>query len=326
METGRPAPSLGPAIPFIMRLAIKICVTLLLSLAVAESQEPQQAQQPTTPGFPAQRRPRPRPQRPMPQQLHPDDPWSPDPPPEGGVVTPPPQRYIPAAATAPAPAPAAITAPAAQPGPVQQAEDLGPAAAPQVAYRNGELTIRAINSTLESVLIAIRNKAGVQFEGLEGGASERIAVNMGPLPEGEVLAAILAGSRYDFIVVERPDSPGVVQRVLLSARKGSTAATAQGAPMQPASRPAGGDEEENPDEVSAEPESPQDTAARPPIMQAQPQMQINPQPPQPQPGQQPTGPKTPEQLLEELKQMQQRQQQQQPPPQQQSPLKQQPPL
>jgi hypothetical protein len=288
-----------------MRFVFKICVALLLLGIVAESQEAP----PLQPAVRPQRR-----QRPERVQPHSGDSWYPDPQPEGASIPSQPPAYTP---PAPASTPGSVAAaPAAQPGTGQQQsndqllnDQLPPAAAPQVAFRNGELTVRAINSTLESVLNAIRSKAGVQFEGLEGGGSERIAVSMGPLPEGEVLAAILAGSHYDFIVVERPDSPGIVQRVVLSARKGSLPAGMQTSGMQPP-RPAAGEDEETPDEASAEPESPQDTPAHPPILQAQPQMQINPQPQQPQPG--PTGPKTPEQLLEELKQMQQRQQQQQP--------------
>ena len=294
-------------------------MTLLLLAAVAGSQQPVPQTVPAAP--------RPRPHRVVHAQPHLEDPWYPDPPAEGGSPQPSPAAQP--APTAPGTASAMTPAQAPQAAPMQQMIDqqLPPATAPQVAFRDGQLTVRAINSTLESVLSAIRNKAGIQFEGLEG-APERVAISMGPLPEGEVLAAVLAGSHYDFIVVERPDSPGIVQRVLLSPRRGSASASAAAPGMtgtQPASRPASGDEDETPDETSVEAESPQDTPARPPIMQAQPQMQINPQPQQPQPGQQPTTPKTPEQLLEELKQMQQRQQQQQPPPQQQAPLKQ-PPL
>jgi hypothetical protein len=300
-----------------MRLAFKICMSVLLLAGVAESQEPM------TPAV--QMPPRPRPHRVVRPQIRPqthlDDPWYPDPAPTDGSSGQP----------SPAPQPAAITSgsapavtPAPQPAPVQQRveEQLPPPTPPEVAYRDGLLTVRAINSTLESVLTAIRNKAGIQFEGLES-APERVVISMGPLPEGEVLATILGGSRFDYIAVDRPDSPGIVQRVLLTARRGASATgQASSATQPPAQRMGTGEEEENPEESSAEPESPQDTPARPPIMQAQPQMQINPQPNQPQPNQQPTGPKTPEQLLEELKQMQQRQQQQQP---QDAPLPRKPP-
>jgi hypothetical protein len=296
-----------------MRFVFKMCVALLLLGIVAESQEP------APPLQPAVRPRRTRPPRAERVQPHTGDAWYPDPPPEGDAnSSPPPQTYAPPSPGAVSTAGPVVPAPAAQPATQPQSNDpLAPAAPAQVSFQNGQLTVRAINSTLESVLNAIRSKAGVQFEGLEGVGSERIAVSMGPLPEGEVLAAVLAGSRYDFIVMERPDSPGIVQRVILSPRKGSQPAGTQTSGMQPP-RPAASEDDETPDEASAEPESPQDTPVHPPILQAQPQMQINPQPQQPQPGQ--TGPKTPEQLLEELKQMQQRQQQQ-PPPQQQAPQK-----
>src|SRR5262245_63325635 len=52
---------------------------------------------------------------------------------------------------------------------------------------------------------------------------------LGPAPAGEVLAAILSGSQFDFVAVERPDSPGIVQRVMLTRRGGTSAvATAAG--------------------------------------------------------------------------------------------------
>jgi hypothetical protein len=202
--------------------------------------------------------------------------------------------------TAAGPLPAPDPASGTQPPP----EQLPPPTPPQVTYRNGMLTVQAMNSTLAGLLTAIRNKTGIQFEGLEGGANERVAVSMGPAPEGEVLAAVLGGSKFDYVVLDRPDSPGTVQRVLLSPRGGSsTGAGAQVAGV--ASSQAQGDDEDVQDEQASggEPGQPQDTPARPPPTQAQ----------QSQP-QQPTSPKTPEQLLEELRRMQQQQPGQNPAP------------
>lgn len=288
------------------RLGLKMFMILLLVACVAAGQE-------TVPST-AQANPRQRQRRIPTSQPQIDNPYYPDPPPAEGSVEPNSQPLAPAASPAAQPPPAA---------PQPPADQLPPPTTPQVAYRNGQLTVRALNSTLESVLTAIRNKAGIQFEGLEGGAPERVVISMGPAPEGEVLAAILGGSRFDYVAVDRPDSPGIVQRVVLSLRKAAGTAEPSRTQLPPPSMRSG-EEEENTEEV-AEPESPQDMPARPPLMQAQPQIQINPQPNQPQPNQQPTGPKTPEQLLEELKQMQQRQQQQQQPPPQQQPPGHQPP-
>jgi hypothetical protein len=197
----------------------------------------------------------------------------------------------------------AVPIPAVQP---PATESLPPPTSAQVTYRNNLLTVQATNSTLAGLLIAIRNKTGIQFEGLENGATERVAISMGPAAEGEVLAAILGGSKFDYVVVERPDSPGTVQRVLLSPRAGgSTAAAAAPAPI---ATNADGDEEDSTEEA----ENPQDTPVRPPMTQ----VQLQPQ------QQQPPQPKTPEQLLEELKRMQQQQQPQQGQmPQQNAPVK-----
>jgi hypothetical protein len=183
-----------------------------------------------------------------------------------------------------------------------------------VTYENGLLTVQAMNSTLGGLLAAIRNKTGIQFEGLEGGAQERVAIAMGPAPESEVLAAILGGSSFDYVVVGRPDSPEIVQRVLLMPRGGPASTTAGAPPPRPANAQGEGDDEDTPDEQAAG--EPQDTPVRPPVTQVQPQQQ-----PQQQP-------KTPEQLMQQLIQMQQQrqqqQQQQQPqqvPPQNQAPIK-----
>jgi hypothetical protein len=186
-----------------------------------------------------------------------------------------------------------------------------PPAPPKVTFRNGMLTVEAVNSSMAGLLQAIRNKTGIEFEGGEN-SGERVAVTAGPAPEAEVLAAIFSGSGFDYVVVGRSDSPGIVQRVLLTpkARNGQTmnAGAAQPPPGQQQQAPEG--DEEAQDDASAPDADPQDTAAQPPAEAQQ-------QPAQPQgTEQQQNGPKTPEQLLQELKEMQQKQQQQQgaPPP------------
>jgi hypothetical protein len=177
------------------------------------------------------------------------------------------------------------------------------------------LTVNAPNSTLGSVLAAIRNKTGIQFEGLEGGATERVVLSLGPAPEGEVLATILGGSGYNYVAIDRTDSPGIVQRVLLTPHGGAASTAVGQAPSSPATVL---DEDEGDDPDPDVARSPQDTPARPPLLQAQPQPlqnipqpQVNPQPQvSPQTGQ--SAPNT-EQLLEELKRMQEQRLQQNPP-------------
>jgi hypothetical protein len=163
---------------------------------------------------------------------------------------------------------------------------IGPAVAPVVTYRDGLLTVQATNSSLSSVITAIRNKTGIEFEGMEN-VSERVVLSLGPAPAGEVLSAIFAGPKYDFVAIGRPDSPGIVQRVIVTMKtKGGEQAPQ---PPHPAGQDA--DDEDTPDE-QVNSSDPQDTPAQPPPAAAQ-------QAPQTQ-----QQPKTPEQLLQELQEMQ----------------------
>lgn len=196
-----------------------------------------------------------------------------------------------------------------------------PPAPPQVTFRNGLLTVNAVNSTLASLLTAIRNKTGIEFEGAELAGQDRVAISMGPATEGEVLASILSGSNLDYVVMGRPDSPTIVQRVLLTRRSrpgAATVANGQNGQQPLANPPAQEGEEEAVDENATDPDQPQDTAVQAPPVQQQPEGQA--QQPQQQPEAQPQQPdqqqqpKTPEQLLQELKEMQQKQSGQTPDP------------
>lgn len=193
-----------------------------------------------------------------------------------------------------------------------------PPAPPQVTYRDGMLTVHALNSTMSSVLQAIRSKTGIEFEGA-GNSSERVAVNLGPAPEGDVLAGIFAGSSFDYVVLGRADSPEIVQRVILTPRAKGAPAVAGGPPQQPqqpgVQAQQQSDEDASDEAITAD-EDPQDAPNQPPPVQEPPATQNEQQPQQQQDETQQNAPKTPEQLLQELKQMQLQQQQQQgqPPP------------
>lgn len=188
-----------------------------------------------------------------------------------------------------------------------------PPVPPQVTFHNGLLTVHAINSTMSSLLSAIREKTGIEFEGAEN-SSERVAVSLGPAPEGDVMAGIFAGSSFDYVVLGRVDSPAIVQRVILTPR-GKAPANGAFAGNQPFQQPRTQAQQQDEDQDSADDASldnadadPQDTANQPPPAPTEPPVAQN--------QDQNNGPKTPEQLLQELKQMQLRQQQQQgePPP------------
>jgi len=219
----------------------------------------------------------------------------------GQSPTQPPVSQPPGSATQPGRAQvpgATVTAPGTSqpPQPVSRPADsaMGPAVPPVVTYRDGLLTVQALNSTLSSVVTAIRNKTGIEFEGAEN-ISERVAISLGPAPEGDVLSAIFSGSKYDFVALGRPDSPSIVQRVILTVKNKAGAPAEAQAQARPAQQ-GDGEEEEVPDE-QPNGGDPQDTPVQPPPVPQQP----------PQAENQPQQPKSPEQLLQELQQMQQNQ-------------------
>jgi hypothetical protein len=85
-----------------------------------------------------------------------------------------------------------------------------------VTYRDGQLTIDARNSTLAEVLKLVAEKSGATIEIPPGSGQERIFEHAGPGPAQDVLARLLNGSVYDFIIVSSPQSPHAPAQVLLS--------------------------------------------------------------------------------------------------------------
>jgi hypothetical protein len=172
---------------------------------------------------------------------------------------------------------------------------------PQVTMDRGLLTIDAPNSTLSDVLTGIHNVTGATIEGAS--PTERVAVKLGPGAPGQVLAALLRGTPYDYIILGSLGRQDVVTRVLLtqqSQSSGGESSPAEGAASRGAQE-APQDEsmpERNPPEAAAPPTA--DSTPQPEADQAQ-------QPPQQDPNQ----PKTPDQLFKELQQLDQQRQQQQ---------------
>src|SRR5439155_9036157 len=78
-----------------------------------------------------------------------------------------------------------------------------PAQPPQVSYLNGQLTIISQNSTLSDILTAVRRQTGAQIE-IPAAASERVAGRMGPGPARTVIAELLNGSHFDYVMIASP--------------------------------------------------------------------------------------------------------------------------
>jgi hypothetical protein len=187
-----------------------------------------------------------------------------------------------------------------------------PSSSPQVAYQDGKLTIIAQNSTLGDVLRAVRTRTGATVD-VPPNATERVVGHLGPGPAREVLASLLNGSHFDYVLLGSATNPNALDRVILMAKSGDVNQPAQPAANEAAVQPQGQPQNPPPgaegEEVSNDEFNADDAtdAEQQPDQQAEEQQQqqsmspINGQP----------GVKTPEQLLQELQRQQQIQQQQQ---------------
>jgi hypothetical protein len=200
-------------------------------------------------------------------------------------------------------------------GPVPQIPlDSIPAVPPQVSYQSGELTIVAPNSTLGDILRAVRKQTAAEIE-IPGNANERVATHLGPGPARAVMAELLNGSKFNYVLLGSPSDVSQLTRVVLVAKTSDTTGTnPPGQSQQPGTNPAAGmavnmtppqqqdigSPDANDSEAAVD-ESVDDNADQ---NAAEADQQ------QPQPGQD-QGIKTPQQMLQEMQQRQLQMQQQQ---------------
>lgn len=209
----------------------------------------------------------------------------------------PPAHKRPIKAAQPAP-----VLPPAPPPPPPTLEQM-PALAPQVKFNKGQLTIVAENSTLSDILRAVRAQTGAAIE-IPPNANERVATHLGPGPARDVLAALLNGAHFNYVMVGSAAHPDSVDKLILTSKAGAAPEPAPAAPVA-----------ENNGNSEIQMDDPGTTGAdiaEQPAEEAPENAATNSESPQQPNGQQQA--KTPEQLLRELQQQQllQQQQQQQP--------------
>lgn len=88
----------------------------------------------------------------------------------------------------------------------------------EVTYRNGLLGIRANKATLSEVLYAVQQRTGAEVSIAAGAEQERVVADIEPGPAPEVLARLLNGSKFNFLILSAVDDPRKLDRVILSAR------------------------------------------------------------------------------------------------------------
>jgi hypothetical protein len=88
-----------------------------------------------------------------------------------------------------------------------------------VAFQNGLLNITAPNSTLGDILREVRKQTSADID-VPANANERVAVRLGPAPPREVMADLLNGSHFNYILLGSPENTSSLVRVVLVAKTG----------------------------------------------------------------------------------------------------------
>jgi len=181
---------------------------------------------------------------------------------------------------------------------------------PQVTYENSQLTINAPNSTLADILRAVRKQTGADIE--VPAAPERVVTHLGPGPAREVLAELLNGSRFNYVLLGSPSDETALTRVVLVAKGGIQEMPSPVAPSTPPQAQASVDQPEpEPATEANEAEATDDNSNNADENSDQQPAEAEQTTPQ-----EPNGIKTPQQMLQEMQQRQmqlQQQQQGQPP-------------
>ncbi len=120
--------------------------------------------------------------------------------------------------------------------PTEHATPPPPGPSLAVSFQNEMLSIRADRATLSEVLFAVHQRTGAEIGIPAGAEQEKVAVDLGPAPAAEVLAELLNGSKFNFLILSSPNDPRVLNQVILSARAEGAmpVQTAIAQPVQPA--------------------------------------------------------------------------------------------
>ena len=117
------------------------------------------------------------------------------------------------------------------------APDQRPAEVPNVTYIEGKLRVVAKNSTLGDILKAIATKTGAAIE-IPEEANERVVSQLGPAPPRDVIAALLNGSHYNYVLVGTEADSAEVARVIVTAKTEKADTGTALAAAAPGARPA----------------------------------------------------------------------------------------
>jgi hypothetical protein len=130
----------------------------------------------------------------------------------------------------------------------------------EVTFHEGMLHVSANRASLSDVLFAVHQRTGAQIAIPAGAELEKVVGEFGPSPAPEVLAHLLNGSKFNFLIMSSSSDPRTVDQVILSPRAEGPL-PAQAARPQPAPQAAEAD-----DETASEPPPPSPPVRPPPPM------------------------------------------------------------
>jgi len=187
-----------------------------------------------------------------------------------------------------------------------------PPVPPQVSFKDGQLTIDSQNATLSQVLRSVQAQTGASIDIPSGAGSERVVARLGPGKPKDVLASLLNGSKFNYVILGDSNNSERVQKIILLSRNnssGDTTTTAQNNVRPMSTSPVveiQEDEYPPPDQESENQNQLQPGQPGMPGSEGMTSDVIN-----PAQGAIAPGNRTPEQMLQELQRMQTQQQQMQ---------------
>ncbi len=93
-----------------------------------------------------------------------------------------------------------------------------PRPALEVSFRGGLLSISSNKANLSEVLFAIHQQTGAEIDIPAGAEQEQVVAEIGPAPASEVLAQLLNGSKFNFLILSSTSDPRSLDRVILTSR------------------------------------------------------------------------------------------------------------
>ena len=87
-----------------------------------------------------------------------------------------------------------------------------------VEFANGLLTIKADRVSLGEILRAVHDRTGAAVSPVPGGEQEKVVSYLGPALAQDVLARLLNGSKFNYLILNAAGDPKKLDRVILTPR------------------------------------------------------------------------------------------------------------